>query len=125
MSAPNRIVPLALAVFVLFVLGCFMQLHPRCSVLVSLFAGWLFLPTFDNAYPFPLLHAKVMFVPAVVLFSSVAFDGGRWRRFGPRLIDLPMADACTSMNLARSAILPWPWSRQRWPTCPCVYGKSG
>jgi hypothetical protein len=96
MSAPNAIVPIALAVFVLFVLGCFMQFHPRRAVLVSLFAGWLFLPTFDNAYPVPLLHAKVMFVPAVVLFSSVAFDGGRWRRFRPRLIDLPMALVCFS-----------------------------
>jgi hypothetical protein len=96
MSAPNGIVPVALAVFLPFVLGCFVLLYPRRAVLVSLFVGWLFLPTFDNAYRFPLLHAKVMFVPAVVLFASVAFDGGRWRWFRPRLVDLPMTLVCLS-----------------------------
>src|SRR5207253_9022253 len=55
---------------------------------------WLFLPTFDNAYAVRLLHAKVMLVPAVVLFASVAFDGARWMRFRPRLLDLPMALVC-------------------------------
>src|SRR5438105_3309782 len=96
MSSPNVMVPVALAAFVLFVLGCFMQLSPRRALLVSLFTGWLFLPTFDNAYAVPLLHAKVMFVPAVVLFASVAFDGARWMRFRPRLLDLPMALVCCS-----------------------------
>lgn len=96
MSSPNVMVPVALAAFVLFVLGCFIQLSPQRALLVSLFTGWLFLPTFDNAYAVPLLHAKVMFVPAVVLFASVAFDGARWMRFRPRLLDLPMALVCCS-----------------------------
>jgi hypothetical protein len=100
MGAPNGIVPLALALFLPFVLGCFVQLHPRRAVLVSLFVGWLFLPTFDNAYRLPVLHAKVMFVPAVVLFASVIFDGDRWRRFPPRLVDLPMTLVCLSPFLS-------------------------
>jgi hypothetical protein len=96
MNAPNAMVPVALAAFVLFVVGCFVQLHPRRAVLVSMFAGWLFLPTFDNAFRLPLLHAKVMFVPAVVFFASVVFDGDRWLRFRPRLVDLPIAVVCLS-----------------------------
>jgi hypothetical protein len=100
MSGPNGIVPVALAAFVPFVLGCFMHFRPRHAVLVSLSAGWLFLPTFDHAYPLPLLHAKVMFVPAVVFFASLAFDGSRWRRFRPRLLDLPMAVVCFSPFLS-------------------------
>src|SRR5207248_945938 len=94
MSVPNGIVRVALAAFVPFVLGCLMHVRPRHAVLVSLSAGWLFLPTFDDAYPLPLLHAKIMFVPAVVFFASLAFDGSRWRRFRPRLLDLAMAVLC-------------------------------
>ena len=96
MSGPNGIVPVVLAAFLVFVLGCFLHVHPRRAVLVSLLAGWLFLPAFEGIYPVPLLHGKVMYVPAVVFFASVAFDRARWLRFRPRLVDLPIALACFS-----------------------------
>jgi hypothetical protein len=94
MSAPNALVPIALLGFFPLVLGAFLHWHPRRAVLVSLFGGWLFLPTIDGVYDVPLLHTKAMFVPAVVLLASVALDGGRWLRFRPRLVDLPMALVC-------------------------------
>jgi len=94
MNAPNGLVPVALLAFFPLVLGAFLAWHPRRAVLVSLFAGWLFLPTTDGVYDVPVLHTKAMFVPAIVLVASVALDGGRWLRFRPRLVDLPMALVC-------------------------------
>jgi len=103
MNSPTVLVPLALAAFVPFVVGCFVHFHPRRAVLVSLLAGWLFLPTFDNGYLVPVLHAKVMFVPAVVFLASLGFDRSRWRRFRPRLVDLPIAVVCFSGFLSSLA----------------------
>src|SRR5207244_10530179 len=94
LSAPNSLVPVSLVAFFPLVLGAFLLWPPRRAVLVSLFAGWLFLPTVDGVYDVPLLHTKAMFVLAIVLLASVGLDGGRWLRFRPRLVDLPMALVC-------------------------------
>jgi hypothetical protein len=94
MGQPNIFVPIALAAFLAAVAACFSLLSPRRAALSSLFGGWLFLPHFDGRFNFFILHSKAAFVSAAVLLGSIALDTERWRRFRPRLLDLPMAILC-------------------------------
>jgi hypothetical protein len=94
MGEPNFLVPVALVAFLLAVAACFSLLEPRRAVLSTLLGGWLFLPHFDGRFRFSYLTTKAMFVPAAVLLGSVLFDSGSWRRFRPRLADLPMLILC-------------------------------
>lgn len=94
MGQPNLLVPVALVAFALAVAVAFALLGPRQVVLPALLAGWLFLPHFDGRFDFLVLHSKAAFVSTIVLLGCLVFDTGRWRRFRPRLLDLPMAVLC-------------------------------
>jgi hypothetical protein len=97
MSEPNVFLYIALIAYVPFVAACFWILGGRRGMLVSLLAGWLFLPWFSLVgRSIPLLHGKDMFVPAIVLAASLLLDRQAWRRFRPRLLDLPVAVICLS-----------------------------
>ena len=65
MSGPNGIVPVALAAFVPFVLGCFMHVRPRHAVLVSLSAGWLFFSMPSEKTPDSAAIVSSMMVTAI------------------------------------------------------------
>lgn len=91
---PNVFVPLALTAFLVFVPVCFSVFRPRRAVLVALVGGWLFLPHFDDHYRFLFFVSKASFVPTVVWVGSALFDGQRWFRLRPRLLDLPVAVLC-------------------------------
>src|SRR5438445_2876566 len=93
MGGPNVLVHIALLGFLLLTAACFSLLEPRRAVLYLLLVGWLFLPQFDGRFRVLILTSKAAFVPAVVLLGSITFDA-RWRRFRPRLFDLPMAVLC-------------------------------
>jgi hypothetical protein len=93
MGEPNVIVPIALLAFVLLTAACFQLFEPQRAVLYLMLGGWLFLPHFDERFRALILTSKAAFVPAVVLLGSIIFDA-RWRRFRPRLFDLPMAVLC-------------------------------
>ncbi len=94
MEAANIFVPIALVAFVPAVAGLFAWLGPRRGVVVSLLAGWMLLPSYDSWFKAPFLTSKAMFVPVVVLVTSLAFDARSWLRLRPRLLDLPMALWC-------------------------------
>ena len=94
MGQPNLLLPLALSAFLLLVVVCFLRLGPRRAVLVTLFAGYLFVPHFDGKYTFLVLSSKAAFVPAALVFGSITFDTGRWARFRARPIDIPVALLC-------------------------------
>ena len=97
MSEPNVVLYIALIAYLPFVAACFWILGGRRGMLVSLLAGWLFLPWFSPVgRSIPLLHGKDMFVPAIVLAASLLLDGQAWRGFRPRLLDLPVAVICLS-----------------------------
>jgi len=93
MGEDNVLVHIALLGFLPLTAACFSLLEPRRAVLSLLLVGWLFLPQFDGRYRVLILTSKAAFVPAVVLLGSITFDA-RWRRFRPRLFDLPMAVLC-------------------------------
>jgi hypothetical protein len=94
MGQPNLLVPVALVAFALVVAVAFALRPPRQAALHALLAGWLFLPHFDGRYDFLVLHSKASFASTMVLLGSLVFDTGRWRRFRPHLLDLPMAILC-------------------------------
>jgi hypothetical protein len=99
MGAPNLLVPVALVGFVLATAVSFRRAHPRRAVLAALLGGSMFLPDIARSGPFGLsfpliLNGKAVFVPVVVFVCSVVFDTGRWLRFRPRLIDVPVAVLC-------------------------------
>lgn len=94
-GTPNVIVAVAQLAFVIFVTGTFLRLPARSAALVATMAGFLFLPVFQGTpYEPPLLRTKAMFIGGVVLLAAVAADWRRWRRFRPRLVDLPVAVLC-------------------------------
>jgi hypothetical protein len=93
MGGPSIFVWITLALYVPFVFVAFWQLGPRRGMIVSILAGWMFLPYFDGyGKQVPLLHTKRMFVPAVILAASILTDARRWSRlrFRLRLADLPV-----------------------------------
>lgn len=94
MGAPNILVPVALAAFVLITAACFRTMPPTRAVLASLLGGWLFLPHIDSRYSVLFVHSKAAFVPAVVFLWSVIFDGRRLGALRLRLLDLPVAVLC-------------------------------
>ena len=97
MSQPNEFLYIALIAYFPFVAACFWMLGGRRGMLVALLAGWLFLPWFSRVgRAIPLLHAKDMFVPAVVLAGSLLLDWRTWSKFRPRLFDLPVVALCSS-----------------------------
>ena len=94
---PNVLVVLSLAAFVPIAVGCFWALSPRRAVLGAMLGGWLFLPWFDPVgRSIPLLHTKAMFVPAIVLMASLAFDFRTWRRLRLAWVDLPVVVWCVA-----------------------------
>jgi hypothetical protein len=68
----------------------FRFLGPQKGTLASLVGGWMFLPSFSDRLGVPLLHTKGMFVPVVVLATSLIFDTQSWKRLRFRLLDLPL-----------------------------------
>lgn len=95
-GSPNLFVPVALVAFALLALGAFLWMPRRQAVLAATIGGFLFVPVFGGQGDeiVPLLRTKAMFVPGVVVVLSLLFDAGRWRRFRPRLADLPIAIFC-------------------------------
>ena len=97
MDQPSVFLYIALIAYLPFVATCFWTLGGRRGMLVSLLAGWLFLPWFSRVgRGIPLLHSKEAFVPAIVLAASILIDWSSWRKFRPKLLDLPIAVICTS-----------------------------
>jgi hypothetical protein len=92
MGSAGFMVFLALLAFIPAVFALFIYLPPGKAGIVALLIGWLLLPAFDNlSLGLPLLRTKAMFISAVVLGANLFVDGGSWRRFRPRLLDLPIA----------------------------------
>lgn len=95
MTKPSFTLLFALAVFLPLVVGAFRALGGRRGMLASLFAGWLFLPWFNEVgRAIPVLHSKEMFVPAVVLAVSLVLDWRAWSELRWRLVDVPVAVIC-------------------------------
>ena len=90
MGAPNAVFTLALLGYFPLTAWCFSRFGPRRGMLVALFGGWLFLPTFNNSDLLPLMKSKAILVGAAGLAMSVLFDQDRWSRFRPQLVDVPM-----------------------------------
>ena len=90
MGAPNAVFTLALLSYFPLTAWCFSRFGPRRGMLVALFGGWLFLPTFHNSDLIPLIKSKAILVGAGVLTMSLLFDFDRWSQFRPKLVDVPI-----------------------------------
>ena len=97
MTKPSFTLLFALGAFLPLVVIAFRTLGGRRGMLVSLLAGWLFLPWFNQVgRAIPVLHSKEMFVPAVILAVSLALDWPAWSELRWRLADVPIAVICLS-----------------------------
>lgn len=97
MSQPTAFLYIALAAYAPFVAASFWLLGGRKGLLLSLLAGWMFLPWFSQVgRGIPILHNKEMFIPAVILGVSLVLDFRAWRRLRLQWFDLPVVVICLS-----------------------------
>lgn len=89
-------VPVVLYGWLPLVAIAFATLTPTRAVLVSYFAGWMFLPvTSFQAFGF-FDYSKDTIVPLSVLAGVLLFDSARLARFRPNALDLPIALFCAA-----------------------------
>lgn len=87
-------VPVALYGWIPLVAIFFAMMPAPRAVLLSYFAGWMFLPVANlDALGF-FDYSKATAIPLVVTLAIVAFDGQRFLALRPRWFDLPIAVFC-------------------------------
>lgn len=91
MGSANVFAVIALAAYAPVTYGLIKTLGPTRGVLAALLGGWLLLPVFDDQVAVPLLRSKGVFVPGVVLLTSLAIDWDRWTRLRWHWVDLVAA----------------------------------
>jgi hypothetical protein len=87
-------VPIVLFGFIPLVLGLFALLPPRRAVIVAFLVGVLFLPMAEYKIGGFPSYSKLTAVGTVTFLAAAVFDGGRFLKFRPKWIDLPMLVWC-------------------------------
>lgn len=88
------LVPIALFGWVPLILLIFTLLPPRRAVVAAFIAGWCFLPMYGYSIPGLPDYNKQNATCFGVLLATAIFDGARFTKFRPRVIDLPMLLWC-------------------------------
>lgn len=87
---------IALFAWIPVILLLFTILPPRRAVIVAFLAGWCFLPVYGLAIKGFPEYDKQSATCLGILLAAAAFDGARFVKLKPRLLDLPMALWCIS-----------------------------
>ncbi|MEO6711555.1 MAG: O-antigen ligase domain-containing protein, partial [Planctomycetota bacterium] len=87
-------VPVALYGWIPLVVIAFATLSPLRAVLLSYFAGWMFLPVASIEALGFFDYSKSTAIPLTVFISIVAFDGQSLSRLRMSWLDLPIAVFC-------------------------------
>jgi len=90
------LVPIALFGWIPLILLLFTMLPPRRAAVAAFIAGWCFLPMYG--YPLSGLpnYDKQNATCFGILLATLIFDGQRFARFRPRMLDLPVFLWCIS-----------------------------
>lgn len=84
-------------------LAIFMVAPPRRAILLSLFAGWLFLPVARLEFPGMPDYGRAHAIAVGALLGAALFDGDRLLSVQPKLYDLPLAGWCLAGGLSSLA----------------------
>lgn len=99
-GTPNFLVPLAFLAWFPITGALFLCLPPRRAVLISLLAGWLFLPVMEYEIKLIPEFNKTAVINLSLIFAIVTFDTRGLMQFRPRWFDFPIVLFCMAPLLS-------------------------
>jgi len=103
------LVPTAMFGFIPLVIGLFALLPARRALIITFFAGWMFLPLASYRLQSMPDYDKVLAISVACTIGALIFDASTLLSFRPRLIDLPAAFWCIApfLSSVHNGLGPW------------------